>query len=157
MSSSYYFINRAGQQVGPVEKEKLLQYGVTRNTPVWTEGMAAWAPAGTIPELDALFNAVPPVNGGYMYENPYGFQQKPPSYLWLAILSTLLCCLPFGIVSIVYAAKVDDRWAMGDHQGAYRNSQKAKMWGIASVVSVPILLVFYLVLIFCFPFALFNI
>ena len=33
--------------------------------------------------------------------------QRPNSYLALAIISTILCCLPTGIVSIIYATKVN--------------------------------------------------
>ena len=32
---------------------------------------------------------------------------KPENYLVVAILSTILCCWPAGVVSIVYAAKVN--------------------------------------------------
>jgi len=55
---------------------------------------------------------------------------KPQNFLWLAICSTLLCCLPCGIVSIVYASKVDSAWTQGNYAGAKEYSDKAKMWGI---------------------------
>lgn len=51
-----------------------------------------------------------------------------PTYLPHAILSTLLCCLPFGIVAIVYAAKVGTMQAVGDYEGATRASDQARMW-----------------------------
>ena len=51
-----------------------------------------------------------------------------PSYLVQAILVTLFCCLPFGIVSIVYAAQVNGKIAAGDYRGAMDSSQKAKTW-----------------------------
>lgn len=43
---------------------------------------------------------------------------KPDNNLVWAILSTFLCCMPFGIVSIVFAAQVDGKYAMGDYAGA---------------------------------------
>lgn len=58
----------------------------------------------------------------------------PPSYLALAILSTLLCCLPFGIVAIVFAAKVSGLWRQGRYDEAQSASNTAKNWVIASVV-----------------------
>ncbi len=58
---------------------------------------------------------------------------KPPSYLALAIISTVLCCLPAGIVSIVYATKVNDAYMNEDYQGAINASKNAKTWGIVSV------------------------
>ncbi|HEX3998914.1 MAG TPA: CD225/dispanin family protein [Pirellulales bacterium] len=50
-----------------------------------------------------------------------------PNYLVPAILSTICCCLPFGIVAIVYAAKVNGKLAAGDYEGARRSSDSAKM------------------------------
>jgi hypothetical protein len=62
---------------------------------------------------------------------------KPPSYLVWAILTTLLCCLPFGIASIVFAAQVDSKYNAGDLAGSQRASDAAKRWAIvAAVVSV---------------------
>lgn len=58
---------------------------------------------------------------------------KPPSYLALAIISTVLCCLPAGIVSIVYATKVNDAYMNEDYQGAINASKNAKTWGMVSV------------------------
>ena len=53
---------------------------------------------------------------------------KIPNYLVQAILVTLCCCLPFGIVSIVYAAQANAKVKAGDLQGAIEASSKAKMW-----------------------------
>ena len=53
---------------------------------------------------------------------------KPDNCLVWAILSTLCCCLPFGIVAIVYAAQVDGKYAAGDYQGAVDSASKAKTW-----------------------------
>lgn len=50
------------------------------------------------------------------------------NYLIPAIFSTACCCLPFGIVSIVYAAQVNGKLAGGDVAGARQSADKAKMW-----------------------------
>jgi hypothetical protein len=50
------------------------------------------------------------------------------NYLIPAILSTLCCCPPFGIASIVYAAQVNGLLAAGDIEGAKRSASSAKMW-----------------------------
>ncbi len=50
------------------------------------------------------------------------------NYLVPAIFATVCCCLPFGIVSIVYAAQVNGRLAGGDYEGAKRSADSAKMW-----------------------------
>ena len=51
-----------------------------------------------------------------------------PNYLVPAILTTIFCCLPTGIVSIVYAARVNGQIANGDLEGAKRSSEQAKLW-----------------------------
>jgi hypothetical protein len=56
-----------------------------------------------------------------------------PNYLIPAILSTVLCCLPAGIVSIVYAAQVNGKVAAGDIQGAMDSSKNARTWMYISV------------------------
>jgi hypothetical protein len=55
-------------------------------------------------------------------------QASVPNYLAPAILTTLFCCLPFGIVSIVFAAQVNGKLAAGDRAGALQSSQNAKTW-----------------------------
>jgi hypothetical protein len=51
-----------------------------------------------------------------------------PTYLAQAILVTLFCCVPFGIVSIVYAAQVNGKLVSGDYAGAVEVSKKARTW-----------------------------
>jgi len=54
--------------------------------------------------------------------------ESVPNYLVPAILVTVFCCLPFGIVAIVYAAQVNGKAQAGDIAGAQEYSNKAKMW-----------------------------
>lgn len=54
--------------------------------------------------------------------------QTVPNYLLQAILVTLFCCLPSGIVAIVYAAQVNTKLKAGDYDGAVEASTKAKTW-----------------------------
>jgi len=67
-------------------------------------------------------------------------QEVVPNHLVWAILTTLFCCLPLGIVSIVYASKVDGLRAAGDLPGAWDASRKAKNWAIASALIGPALI-----------------
>jgi hypothetical protein len=59
---------------------------------------------------------------------PQQASQQVPNYLVQAILVTLFCCLPFGIVAIVYAAQVNGKLQAGDYQGALDSSKNAKLW-----------------------------
>ena len=55
---------------------------------------------------------------------------KVPPRTWLveSILITVFCCLPFGIIGIVNASKVESRFYAGDIDGANRASSDAKTW-----------------------------
>ena len=50
------------------------------------------------------------------------------NHLTKAILVTLFCCLPFGIVSIVNASSVNGKLQAGDDDGAIEASSKADQW-----------------------------
>ncbi len=58
---------------------------------------------------------------------------KPNSWLWQSIVATVLCCIPFGIVAIVYAAKVDSNYFNGKYEAAARAARNAKMWTLVAV------------------------
>ena len=55
------------------------------------------------------------------------------SYLVPAILSTVFCCWPTGIVAIVFAAQVSSKLATGDTAGARRASRLARTWSWVSL------------------------
>jgi len=77
-----------------------------------------------------------PQYGSPQYGSPYGQPagSPPPNYLVWAILSTVFCCLPLGIASIVFAAQVNGKYAAGDVAGAQESSRKAKQFAIWSAV-----------------------
>ncbi len=76
--------------------------------------------------------------------------RKPDNYLVWAILSTVFCCIPLGIVAIVKASKVDALWAQGLQEEAIEAANDAKKWSIigavAGVLGVVLYVVFCLVL-----------
>lgn len=78
---------------------------------------------------------------------PYPPQIPPGNNLVWAILTTIFCCLPFGIVAIVYAAKVDGLWAAGDYGAAYESSRKAKNWSIIAAAVGGLAIIVYVILI----------
>jgi hypothetical protein len=73
----------------------------------------------------ALSGTNPYQAGAAATDVPFG---RVKNYLVQSILVTLFCCLPFGIVAIVYAAQVDGKLAARDYSGAARASSSAKMW-----------------------------
>jgi len=67
------------------------------------------------------------------------------SNLFPAILCTLFCFFPFGIVAIIYAAQVKSRLQVGDYTGALAASKNAAMWcWIAFVVGLMLGLILIL-------------
>jgi hypothetical protein len=86
-----------------------------------------------------------PQYGGGPYGQPGG--GPPPNYLVWAILSTVLCCLPLGIASIVFAAQVNGKYAAGDIAGAQESSRKAKQFAIWSAVVGLVIGVLYFIAI----------
>ena len=73
--------------------------------------------------------------------------QKPDNYLVWAILSTLLCCMPFGIVAIVKATQVDTFWAQGNQAEAIEAANAARKWTIVSVVSAVAVWFIYVLIV----------
>lgn len=61
-----------------------------------------------------------------------GAPASVPNYLVPAIIS-LFCCLPLGIVGVIFAAQVNSKVAAGDTAGALDSSKKAKMFSFIAI------------------------
>ncbi len=55
-----------------------------------------------------------------------------PNYLVPAIIS-LFCCLPLGVVGVIFAAQVNGKVAAGDMAGALDASKKAKLFSFIAI------------------------
>jgi hypothetical protein len=86
-----------------------------------------------------------PGPGGFGGPPPYG--TPIPNYLWQSIVVTLACCLPAGVVAIVYSTRVQNLQQMGDIQGAMAASRNAKKWCIISLSAAAVVLVLYVLAI----------
>lgn len=72
--------------------------------------------------------------------------QRPSNYLVLAIITTFLCCNITGVVSIIYAARVNAKWEGGNYQGAINDSRNAKLWGLIGLIGGFILIGLFMLL-----------
>lgn len=69
---------------------------------------------------------------------PAGLYGPPPNNnLALAIIATVLsvlfCCIPHGLISLIFATQVNNKAASGDIQGAVNAAKQAKTWAIVSI------------------------
>ncbi len=149
MKQYYYLADN--NQLGPFSLDELRTKNLTRETLVWTAGMADWLKAGDVAELNSLFTSgfgtlvepMPPVqvqpmqtptyqpmNAGVPQPGSAYFASTPKPKNWLveSILATIFCCLPFGVAGIVFAARVDSSYAAGDINGAMKASAEAGKW-----------------------------
>ncbi len=151
-----YWINHNGVQSGPVDLDGLKDLGLTSAAYVWHEGLSDWVKITQLPELQGMYELVeqdagPAVVGQPIQAQPMGssptvqqpvnnYQQPatdepcPPTNLVWAIISTVLCCMPSGIVAIFYALKVSNKYREGDIEGAKRASETGAWWCIASII-----------------------
>lgn len=170
--NDYFYIDASGQQKGPIPPSQFSMFNVSADTLVWCKGMADWQRAGAVDELKAYLGndangaTPPPTPGapgtagtanGAPYDNvchsmgsgtPNQSMPCPPSNLVWAIVSTILCCLPTGIVAIVYACKVDNLYLMGDYQGAVEASNKARNWAIGGLIASVVFYFVYILVLF---------
>ena len=61
-----------------------------------------------------------------------GAPASVPNYLIPAIIS-LFCCLPLGIVGVIFAAQVNGKVAAGDTAGAMDAAKKAKLFSFIAI------------------------
>ncbi|MEK6279745.1 MAG: CD225/dispanin family protein [Acidobacteriota bacterium] len=61
------------------------------------------------------------------------------------VLSVVFCCLPHGLISLIFALQVNGKAAAGDLQGAMNSAKQAKLWAIISIVVSLVWLVIALV------------
>ena len=86
----------------------------------------------------------------YINHSDYNMQDpgpRPASHLVWAILSTVLCCLPFGIVAIIKASSVDGLWNQGRYEEARKAARSARNFTLISILLPLLGIIIYLLLI----------
>lgn len=119
VSGEWFYTINGQQQAHPTtisNIEGMIRSGtITSSDMVFRDGWPQWKAVSETAEFGSVIG--PPTDNS-----------KPSNYFVPAILSLLCCCLPFGIVSVVYASQVDPKWNSGDHDGARQAAGSAKMW-----------------------------
>lgn len=157
--SQYYYVGPDNQSHGPISPAQCAQCGINSQTLVCPVGGQQWIAAGSVAEFQPYLNPMP--NMGYQqpqmqqpYQQPYQQQDygtPPPTNMVWAVLCTIFCCLPFGIVAIIKASNVNSAWYSGNRELAVRNSKDAMKWAgygvLASVIGIILYFVFIVGLI----------
>lgn len=144
----YYYIMPDNRRGGPVLPERFAEKGITVDTLVWKQGMDDWTPAGKIEELKPyVMPSVGSAEDKYeqslsskpnrthtMYFNGNALP-KPDNNMLGAVLSTVCCCLPLGIVAIIKASKVNTLYYSGQYEEAVLMADSARKWSIWALVA----------------------
>ncbi len=117
----------------------------TASEPTYKAPEAVYKPPSENPYSESYPPPMPPAPR-HVPRTGYAAGQVPNHLVW-AILATLFCCLPAGIVAIVYAAQVDGKLASGDYAGAVEASNNASMWSWISFGSIFVIIILYVMLI----------
>ena len=138
----YYYVGSDNKSYGPIYPTEFRTYGLTADSLVCPVGGSSWVPLRSIPGLSDYLQG--PSQSYSQPQQQYRQQQyqedtsdelPPNSYMVWAILVTIFCCLPFGIVAIIKAANVNSLWYSGRRDEARLSSDDAKKWCIYSAVA----------------------
>ncbi|MDE7080456.1 MAG: phosphoribosylglycinamide formyltransferase [Muribaculaceae bacterium] len=108
-------------------------YDPTKLPPEYPGAVPPPIPGGHAKEAPS-HQASHPVPAGAAASGPQPDAPMPPAYLVWAVIMTVLCCLPAGVVAIIYSTQVSSKYYAGDMEGARRCSERAQIWIIVSFV-----------------------
>ncbi len=60
-------------------------------------------------------------------------EPMPPTFMVWAVISTVCCCLPLGVVAIFFAAQVSTKYYARDFEGSKKASERAELWIILAI------------------------
>ena len=122
-----YYYTDGRERFGPFSLEELKGKNLTMDTLVWREGLTDWIPAGNLDELKPFFQEST-YTSTFDQSNIANRPPMPKSWLVEAILITILCCLPFGIVAIILSMKSESFWNLGEYKAAQMLSEESGRW-----------------------------
>ncbi len=147
----YWLSNGDGQVYGPYTVGELRGFvgdgRVTGSSQLCQEGTNDWVSATAM--LGVGLAGVPPTAPTAV--SPSGFLSGASEFwqpvgIVLPILSILLCCLPAGIVSLVYATNANTKAAAGNMTGAEADKKSSALWLRISVLPTIGVIIVYLII-----------
>lgn len=98
-------------------------------------------PAGTPPPIPAI-----PCGAARRPKTSMDDAQMPRTYMVWCLLACLGCFIT-GIIGLVFASQVNQKWRMGDVEGARRASANVRLMLLAScvlaLINIPYLLLYW--------------
>ena len=108
--------------------------------PVGPDQLRTWIAEGRVAAATRVRRAEPPTDGRPLRDYPELAALLPPPPLPVvpnrlvpAVLVTVACCLPCGVVALIYSARVNRCLETGDPEGAARASRTAARWCLLSL------------------------
>lgn len=142
-----------GIQQGPYTLEELSNMPITASTPVWYEGLQQWLPAHEAPATAGLFAGAASMDNdretarrsttsGQAEQPHYNYQASvreeippcPPTFMAWSIFTLICCCMPGGILAIIFSALTTGAYSKGDYRKAKLMSERAEWTIIISIV-----------------------
>ena len=144
-----YYYTDGKERYGPFTIEQLRERNIAADTLVWKEGMADWLPASQVSDLQSVMSTSDAFTAPSTPPFTKPVSLAPKNWLVESILVTILCCLPFGIVGIINATKVESLWNSGQRDAAMKASQDAYKWvKIGFFVGIGFYALYILLMIF---------
>lgn len=143
-----------GVQQGPYTSEEIEAMHLAPSTPVWYEGLSQWMPASEAPLTSTLVESVlqedvvcerqaddmSAKSEARIYRHSETAADVPPcpsTYMGWAIFATICCCLPGGILAIIFSAQVTGAYNRGDYAKAEKMSDYAQ-WAIMISIALGV-------------------
>lgn len=142
MKQAYYYIDVDGKHSMPVGKKYFKEHGVNPQTWIWFDGLPDWVEAREVPSLEGYLSAS--VKPSYANIDKENVSARPPrpkmvddsvpggkaprTWLFESIVVTILCFFPFGLIAVIYAARVSPLWKHNKYADAVEASHKALFW-----------------------------
>lgn len=165
MLKYFYIDDVSKQQYGPFSPNELLRKNIHPDTMIWRSGMADWQEAGTMPELNYLFDStvsapqaakqevrqqqsipsaqLQPENNCYTQNETKNKQTldevipMPKNWLVESVCFSLFCCSPVSLIGLYYAINVETLYRNNDYDRALEASRKARLWTLLGLLFLP--------------------
>ena len=135
----YFVIGANGEKYGPASVDDLNNWATEGRINVYSmvvgDDSPDSIPIGNVPGFKIELLASAPAMSQPNYQSPPSYMSggKIESHLLKSILTTFFCCMPLGIVAIVFAAQVDGHVRSGDYARAEDSAKKANLFSNISL------------------------